>query len=92
MLRLSEIIKELPPAEGEEEEYAHPGIQHVVYLKKGRLADLMSIVALYGGAAVAPPEELNSFEVVLRILIPYGRSKDFLADLDGEGLRHLGNV
>jgi hypothetical protein len=92
MLRLSEIIKSLPPQEGEETEYVHPGVQHVVYLKKGRLADLMAIVAGYGGAAVAPPEELNAFEFVLRILIPYGCNKDFLADLDGEGLRYLGNV
>jgi hypothetical protein len=92
VLRLSEIIKELPPVEGEEAEYVHPGVQHVVYLKKGRLADLMAIVAGYGGAAAASPEKLNDFEVVLRILIPYGRSKDFLADLDGEGLRYLGNV
>ena len=91
MLRLSEIIKELPPVEGEEE-YVHPGIQHVVYVKKSRLPDLMSLVAGYGGAAASPPEELNAFEFVLRILIPYGCSKDFLADLDGEGLRYLRNV
>jgi len=91
MLRLSEIIKSLPPAEGEEAEYVHPGVQHVVYLRKGRLPDLMAIVAGYGGSAASPPEELNSFEFVLRILIPHGKSRDFLADLDGEGLSYLGN-
>jgi hypothetical protein len=87
-LRLSEIIKALPPVEGEEEG-VHPGIQYVVYLKKGRLPDLMSIVASYGGAAVAPPEELNAFEFVLRIRIPYGRTRDFLSNLYEEGIRYV---
>jgi hypothetical protein len=88
MLRLSEIIKALPPVEGEEED-VHPGIQHVVYLKKGRLPDLMSIVAEYGGAAVAPPEELNAFDCVLTVRIPYGRTKDFLSNLYEEGIRYV---
>jgi hypothetical protein len=88
VLRLSEIIKALPPVEGEEED-VHPGVQHVVYLKKGRLADLMAIVADYKGAAAAPPEELNAFEFVIRIRIPYGRTKDFLSSLYEEGLRYV---
>jgi hypothetical protein len=88
MLRLSEIVKALPPQEGEEE-YVHPGIQHVVYLKKPRLPDLMSIVAEYGGAAVTPVEELSPFEFVLTIRIPYGRTKDFLSNLYEEGIRYL---
>jgi hypothetical protein len=88
MLRLSEIIKALPPQEGEEED-VHPGVQHVVYVRKPRLPDLMSIVASYGGAAAVPPEELNAFEFVLRILIPYGRTKDFLSNLYEEGIRYV---
>ena len=88
MLRLSEIIKALPPVEGEEED-VHPGIQHVVYLKKSGLPDLMSIVAGYGGAAVAPPEELNAFDFVITIRIPYGKTRDFLSSLYEEGIRYL---
>jgi hypothetical protein len=86
MLRLSEIIKALPPVE---EEYVHPGIQHVVYLPKSRLPDLMAITANYEGAAVAPPEELNPFEFVITIRIPYGRTKDFLSNLYEEGIRYI---
>jgi len=89
MLRLSEIIKALPPVEGEEEG-VHPGIQHVVYVRKPGLPDLMSIVANYGGAAVAPVEELNPFEFVLIIQIPYGKTKDFLSNLYEEGIRYVG--
>ena len=88
MLRLSEIVKALPPLEGEEERI-YPGIQHVVYVKKPGLPDLMSIVAAYGGAAVGPVEELNSFEFVLIIQIPYGKTKDFLSSLYEEGIRYL---
>lgn len=88
MLRLSEYLKALPPVEGEKEETL-PGIKHVVYLKKGRLPDLMAIVADYGGAAVAPPEELNAFDYVLTIHIPYGRTKDFLSNLYEEGIRYV---
>jgi hypothetical protein len=88
VLRLSEIIKALPPVEGEEED-VHPGIQHVVYVRRGRLPDLMAIVADYGGAAVTPVEELNLFEVVLTIRIPYGKTKDFLSNLYEEGIRYV---
>jgi hypothetical protein len=88
VLRLSEIIKALPPQEGEEED-VHPGIQHVVYLKKRGLPDLMTIVADYGGAPVAPPEELNLFEFVVTVRIPYGKTKDFLSALYEEGIRYV---
>ena len=88
MLRLSEIVKALPPLEGEEKG-VHPGVQHVVYIKKAGLPELMSIVASYGGAAVAPVEELNPFEFVLIIRIPYGKTKDFLSSLYEEGIRYL---
>lgn len=88
MLRLSEIVKALPPLEGEEED-VHPGIQHVVYVKKRGLPDLMSIVANYGGAAVTPVEELNPFEFVITVRIPYGRTKDFLSNLYEEGIRYV---
>ena len=88
MLRLREIIEQLPPHEGEEED-VHPGIQHVVYLKKRGLPDLMAIVAEYKGAAVAPPEELNLFEFVITIRIPYGKTKDFLSALYEEGIRYV---
>lgn len=75
MLRLADILKQYPLPEEDQ----HPGLQHVLVVRKGHLPELMTLVGLHGGSAVVPPRELNATNFYLTIRIPYGRSKDFLS-------------
>ena len=79
-----------PPSETPVDD-PNPGVEFVVYTRRGRLWEIAAIAGEIGGRATVPPRVLpEGEEWYLTVLVPWGQTKTFKDRLWEEGLDYVG--